>query len=240
MIRKKYGVRLRERRTKAEIQAERERMGMKANSNSTNTTASTSQNLGKRAADSSAPGGVGAGGVGPGGVGAGGVGVAGGWTTANTPPSHEHGREDKRRRIDSNGSREPSPTMHPPAVSKSPPGRKDTSVPEMGGGGLVRAVAHEDPALPPPSAPDRRSPSASRPAETSQQSPTRSDIHMPPPPGVASTDDRVAPQSSVTGPGSLNKPLGPGVNSGSSDDDGDDEGIPATLPAPVRQSLNPL
>ena len=132
LIRKKYGVRLRERRTKAEIQAEKERMGIggKGPKRSHDTA-----NQGQYSTPSKGPG------RGP-----------GGFVTINFPASpagSAAAHESKRRRLDSNGG--PSAPAGPAAMEPPP---KRVAVAEMGGlGSSAATAALQDPTLPPDPSP---------------------------------------------------------------------------------------
>lgn len=136
MIRKKYGVRLRERRTKAEIQAEKERLGIKRAERekaraAMGTATPTSSSVVQAEPTPSRPAGH-------------------GWTAANTPRAsniwEEH--DAKRRRLDGTGEYQAG---HQLAADETPT-RKTLSVAEMGGGlsGSSATAATRDPTLPPP------------------------------------------------------------------------------------------
>ncbi|KAK1825683.1 hypothetical protein QBC39DRAFT_270563 [Podospora conica] len=156
MIRKKYGVRLRERRTKAEIQAERERLGIKRQeremersfiSGSPAELASAAPKPKQPAAPRSS--------------------VGSGWTAANTPRAdsiwQEH--EAKRRRLDNTGEYRASPN----GVDQTTPSRKLISATELGGGlaGSSATAELHDPTMPP------------QPAKAYEQSGARVQIHEP-------------------------------------------------------------
>lgn len=168
IIRKKYGVRLRERRTKAEIQAERERMGL-ADAPAPQTTPST-QNFkqyshtevavpayGNQQANASA------------------------WTAANksggqADTSSEASHGNKRRRIDDGEAGRDYQTPYPPSGPT-------TKVSDMAGGltASVADAAMQDPTLP---SPQRTATSSgivpsSQPALTYQQSGARVEVHLP-------------------------------------------------------------
>ncbi|KAK5657773.1 hypothetical protein OQA88_2846 [Cercophora sp. LCS_1] len=134
MIRKKYGVRLRERRTKAEIQAEKERLGIKRAERAERERAkaalsATSANASPAPQTDSQP-------VRP-------VGNSG-WTAANTPRANNVWEEHdaKRRRMDAEGGYHTSYRQ-----TEDTPTRKTLSVTEMGGGlsGSAATAATQDP-----------------------------------------------------------------------------------------------
>jgi len=236
MIRKKYGVRLRERRTKAEIQAEKERLGIKRLERAERERA--------RAAIITSGGVIGSSplvnmepSVRP-------VGSSG-WVAANTPrPSgvgvwEEH--DAKRRRMDEAGG------FHTPYKhgADETPTRKVLSVDQMGGGlsAATATAAVHDPTGPPPSQPPNvsgESGSGSRaqepqaPIDLTSASPTSSgtpngEVHQEI--AVAQPSQPAATQPSVTQPIAADD---------SSDDDEDDEDIPSTRqPQIQRQSLTP-
>ncbi|KAL2259334.1 hypothetical protein VTK26DRAFT_7040 [Humicola hyalothermophila] len=234
MIRKKFGVRLRERRTKAEIMAERERLGLKRveKEKTRNPTANQQHNLSPTAnADATQPRSTG----------------GSGWTAANTPRGansvwDEH--DAKRRRTDGSGNYQ-TPYK---SLANDTPSRKTLSVSEMGGGlsGTSATAATHDPTLPPPSQPTR----------VYEQSSARVEIHEPakPNPPVADTSfvkpevrsgaatpTTEDPGSSVNGrrhPQSATPeaPVAAVEPSDSSSDD-DEEDIPSTLPAHRRRSV---
>ncbi|KXX83394.1 hypothetical protein MMYC01_200169 [Madurella mycetomatis] len=231
MIRKKYGVRLRERRTKAEIQAERERMGIKRAEKERARASIGAQQRIESPATTADPNPRPVGGS--------------GWTAANTPRASSSAWEEhdaKRRRIDdSGGYQTPYKSM-----ADETPMRKTLSVSEMGGGpsgSSATAVTH-DTALPPPSQPSR----------VYEQSSAWVEVHDPPKtdqPGRAPTVKPESRSQSATPTGS-----DAGAANGRSlderhagekrgrvtiDDDssssGDDEDIPSALPTHVRKSL---
>jgi len=138
MIRKKYGVRLRERRTKAEIAAERERLGIKRQerelersfmSGSVMDPASSAARPKQPAAPKPSAG--------------------SGWTAANTPRADSIWQEHdaKRRRLDNTGE------YHAPSngVDQTTPSRKLLSATELGGGlaGSSATAELHDPTMPP-------------------------------------------------------------------------------------------
>ena len=135
MIRKKYGVRLRERRTKAEIQAEKERLGIKRAERekaraAMGTATPTSSSVVQPEPTPSRPAGH-------------------GWTAANTPRANNIWEEHdaKRRRLDGTGEYQ---VGHQLAADETPT-RKTLSVAEIGGGlsGSSGTAATRDPTLPP-------------------------------------------------------------------------------------------
>ena len=246
MIRKKYGVRLRERRRKAEIQAERDRMGVGPKATPTATPSTVPA---RRSLDTSnrtpTP-----------------VKSSSGWTAANGPQPSESANDDqqqnnKRRRLNEgeNGAADPYQTPHTPAASQPPPQR--LAVTEIGGGlGQSPATAaHRDPTLPqpPPS-----STNASAPSSVSQQAGARVEIHLPRgsslgearrtsntnsnPQASQSTYATPASRASSSGATDTKAPAADGDDDDEDDDDTSDDGdedIPAKLPANVRQSLTP-
>jgi hypothetical protein len=225
MIRKKYGVRLRERRTKAEIQAERERMGLQKLEKEREKVARASAAAQPHGVNASAhvdavsrPSG------------------GNGWTAANTPRANavweEH--DTKRRRMDEGGGYH---TAYK-AVADDTPTRKPLSVSEMGSGlsGAAATAAMHDPTLPP----------SSQPTRVYEQSGARVEIHEPSKAADKPTTTAGAASGSATPNGhsrhpsadrrgSSEKPLVVIDDESSSDDD--DEDIPSTLPAHVRKSL---
>ncbi|KAK4223757.1 hypothetical protein QBC38DRAFT_372431 [Podospora fimiseda] len=107
MIRKKYGVRLRERRTKAEIAAERERLGLKK-AEKENALAAAKEAL------ASAPQ------------------TGRGWVAANTNTPQDEGHDAKRRRLADGGSGNVTPFRRLPEEEEDTPTRKISG---SGGGG---------------------------------------------------------------------------------------------------------
>ncbi|KAK4234638.1 hypothetical protein C8A03DRAFT_18503 [Achaetomium macrosporum] len=207
MIRKKYGVRLRERRTKAEIMAERERMGLKRAEKEKARAMAQAQKNGMnpspRAEATSRPAGGGS-----------------GWTAANTPRANtawdEH--DAKRRRVGDAGDYQTpyksqageTPTRKTHSVSEVTsdfPASQPTKVYEQSG---VRVEIHE--------------PSAGR-----HQSDTR-----PATPASGVPNGHSGRPSGAQEQGSSEKqPVVVDDSSSSSDD----EDIPSTLPTHVRKSL---
>lgn len=223
MIRKKYGVRLRERRTKAEIQAERERMGIKrAEKEKTKaSTPVTTQDPATRPAGVS------------------------GWTAANAPRAssvwEEH--DAKRRRVDESGSYQ-SPYTY---AADETPTRKPLSVSEIGSGlsGAAATAETHDPTLPPPSQPTRVYEQSGARVEIHEPTKTVKPVSA----AAAQTGEsrsRSVPttgsDAGASGHGHRDEghererehPVVVDDNSSSSDDDAD---IPSTLPTQVRKSL---
>ncbi|KAK3294615.1 uncharacterized protein B0H64DRAFT_443678 [Chaetomium fimeti] len=233
MIRKKYGVRLRERRTKAEILAERERLGLKkaekekerekartpAGVQTHSTIPSINTDLASRAAGGS------------------------GWTAANTPRTSatwdEHSAK-RQRTNEGGGYQTPYKTL-----ADETPTRKTLSASLLGGGGPAgsSAVAATH---------DPTAPQGSRPAAVYEQAGARVEIHEPSktsnPPGAhdpsSTGSESATPNGSEPGTNGhgrgFNMPAGtqPVVidDDSSSDDDGDED-IPSTLPTHVRKGL---
>lgn len=241
MIRKKYGVRLRERRTKAEITAERERLGIKRAERAKASAAAAAAAAAKRR--NSTPSSNAEAAPRPAG--------GSGWTAANTTRANavwdEHGA--KRRRVDeAGGYQTPYQTPYGPVADETA-ALRTLSVSEIGGGlsGASATAATHDPTLPP----------LSQPARVYEQSGARVEIHEP----VRADDGRPADAPAVKSePGSETAtPAGSydGRSRGSSagahalsgqqqpvvaadDDDNsssDDEDIPSTLPAHVKKTL---
>ena len=212
MIRKKYGVRLRERRTKAEIQAERERLGLKRAEKEKATSAAARADGAPRPAAPS------------------------GWTAANTPRANP-GWEDhdaKRRRTDETGGYQtPYKTL-----AHETPTRKTLSVSEIGGGlaGSSATAATYDPTLPPPSQPSRvyeQSGARVEVHEPAHPADAKSRSESATPTG----SDASGANGHGPRPGAdLRQPVViDDDDDGSSDDD--EEDIPSTLPSHVRKSL---
>lgn len=243
MIRKKYGVRLRERRTKAEIQAERERLGLrraeKDKERATATTSASAEAQPQLYHSSSLPSASAA--SRPAGA------TGSGWTAANTPKANatwgEHNA--KRQRTDEAGGYQ---TPYKPVEAETTPTRKTLSVAEMRGGlsGSAATAAVHDPTLPPP---------PSQPTKVYQQSGAHVKIYEPSsqvpatqPPGdrteaasgsatpVDSGPNGHSRRTSLQDRGSLDQPVVLDDDSSSGDED---EDIPSTLPAHVRKSLAP-
>ncbi|KAM7200080.1 hypothetical protein V8F20_005501 [Naviculisporaceae sp. PSN 640] len=226
MIRKKYGVRLRERRTKAEIAAERERLGLKRAEREKAKAILAKQQLAANAQAAAAGATSGASGT--------------GWTAANTPRAAQDIWDDhdaKRRRLDGNGGYE-TPQK---SSGDETPSRKTLTVSEMGGGltGTPATAETRDPTLPPQSAQAQRAgPMEVIDLDSQSQSPSNGVQQAE---TAASNSNNASRRTSIQE--SSTSPL-PGqtiqpademfVDSDSSDDDQD---IPSTLPANVRSSL---
>ncbi|KAB5572757.1 hypothetical protein GE09DRAFT_683610 [Coniochaeta sp. 2T2.1] len=251
MIRKRYGVRLRERRTRAEILAEKERMGVRgraarAGSGSPAPTQQQQHQHQQQTPTSSA------------------------WTAANRMVSVDLTADDstasrKRRRMDEGGG----------YISPYPPMQTGptTRVSEMAGGLTASSAtgAIHDPTLPP----------SSTPARTFQQAGARVEIHLPSKPSPSKPSSAAASMSGApNGNESRDDSRTPDImdvdnsaaqlqeentkadrgqeqeqeeSDNESDngnenevisleddsDDDDDEDIPSSLPPNVRQSLNP-
>lgn len=221
MIRKKYGVRLRQRRTKAEIQAEEERMGLeklkkqqkaeKAAQKSTTTAAPASSSMGAVPPRPS--------------------GSSSGWVAANAPRANavweEH--EAKRRRMDASGT-------------YSTPTKSTLSVSEMGGGlaGVAATAETHDPTRPPPPASRYQTGNSNSHSEEDDEDDEEEDQSGSESPSTANDEMDVDQQQPVSSrPVQQNKLIN-NHNSNDDDDDSDssdDEDIPSTLPAHVRQTL---
>jgi len=233
MIRKKYGVRLRERRTKAEIQAEKERLGIKRAERAEREKARAS--MGATVGVISSPAVNLEPSVRP-------VGASG-WVAANTPRAtnvwEEH--DAKRRRNDEAGG------YHASYHAEDTPTRKVLSVDQIGGGlsGSATNAATHDPTLPPSSRPPPSQPALSLPTKVYEEAGARAQIHEPTkPPATAS--EQPSPISSGTPNGDSQQesmalqpsgthPIKLDDSSGSSDD----EDIPPTLPPQIRQRSLP-
>lgn len=233
MIRKKYGVRLRERRTKAEIAAERERLGLKRAEREKAKAILAKQQLAANASAQAAAAAAG--------------GSGSGWTAANTPRSAQDIGDDhdaKRRRLDGPGGGYQSPYK---LAAEETPTRKTLSVSELGGGlsGTSATAETQDPTRPPQSAQPpsehQRQAGAVEMVTLDSQPQSPDNVHSQAD-TAASNSDNASRRTSLQG--SSTSPL-PGhttqsaaddmdVDSGSSDDDQD---IPSTLPASVRSSL---
>lgn len=233
MIRKKYGVRLRERRTKAEIYAERERLGLKkaekererekargpAGTQPQIPSPLVNTDLGSRTT------------------------VGSGWTAANTPrTSSWEGPGAKRQRTDENGGYQTPYT----SLANETPTRKTVSASLLGGGsaGPSSIATPQD-----PTAPQR-----SRPATVYEQAGARVENHEPSkasnpsggPDASSAASESTTPNDSESDANGHGPSRGFHVPAGnepvvidddsSSDDDGDED-IPSTLPTHVRKSL---
>jgi len=237
MIRKKYGVRLRERRTKAEIAAERERMGLKRAEREKAKIAAANQ---QHHSSSPAPGAPAAPGTGSPGTVATAAGASG-WTAANTPRAQNiwDDHDAKRRRLDGSGGYQ-TPYK---SLGDETPTRKTLSVTELGGGltGSPATAAAHDPTLPPQSA---------QPAHEQQQQPAPMELRAenasasPTPSGNpveqarSTTDDasrRTSVEAAIAPPPPISQP--PAAMDIDSDSSDDDQDIPSALPPNVRSSL---
>lgn len=168
MIRKKYGVRLRERRTKAEIQAERERMGLKGSGGTPRASVPARRSYGEAelsAASTPTPAAK----------------ASAGWTVANNPilSSNGGGHDEKRRRLDDGFDKGDTPSRpRTPAVETASP--RTTTLKE------VPSHASSNETLPPLSSlathgqttsdADTRLPAINPPAATATISPPRNVI----------------------------------------------------------------
>ena len=259
MIRKKYGVRLRERRSKAEIQAERDRMGLDSPASDPAGPVGAGSPRSSSRAGSARPRppehSAGNDQVGPSLPRPPKHPAGGGWTAANVPVENGHGRrakrvklEDGRPKVDARGGADGDSAIH-----------NLISVSDMDGGllGSNATAATADPSR-------QSTSSASPPLSTQAGISSRARIQIYEPEGVPKHPSVVAgnaarapavpsaPSAGVEapralkGPGSEGRPIsisgtdaeleGPeGPNSESSSDD--DEDIPARLPAAVLQSL---
>jgi hypothetical protein len=222
MIRKKYGVRLRERRTKAEIMAERERLGIqKAErervkrgpaSAAYSSSPSTSVDPTSRPA------------------------LGSGWTAANTPRANAAWEEHdaKRRRMDDGGNYQTPYKV----VADGTPSRKPLPVSEIGGGlsGSAATAAMHDPTMPP----------GSQPTKVYEQAGVRVQIHEPHRPANGpATAGTLSGSATPSGEDFGRRPSTEArasteqqpvvIDDDSSDDE--DEDIPSTLPTHVRKSL---
>lgn len=231
MIRKKYGVRLRERRTKTEIQAERDRMGLGPKGQATPTPSTVPA---RRSLDTSnrtpTP-----------------VRASSGWTAANGPaatasasasaPEAANGdqQNNKRRRLDEGESGVASSSQRPHTPTTSEPPAKRLAVADIAGGlgESPATVAHRDPTLPHSSSaqPQSSARTEGNPPGNSSLAPGR----RPSNPQSHSTYATPASRASSTG---ATEAKAIAVDEESSDDD-DDADIPAKLPAHVRHSLTP-
>jgi hypothetical protein len=242
MIRKRYGVRLRERRTRAEIQAERERMGRAALEPEHGTQSPIPQQQ-----PTTTP--------------------ASAWTAANrvvpTAMADESNPTHKRRRVDEDSGYDASYPQQQIGLT--------TRVSEMAGGlgASVATAATHDPTLPPASTPSRTYQQAGARVEIhipSKSSPTKPLSAAPSASGrlngSASRDDSQTPDGMEVDhdPSPSAQLRGQHRDIGARDikadvdgddvgpesdiihieddsDDDDDEDIPASLPPSVRQSL---
>lgn len=219
MIRKKYGVRLRERRTKAEIQAEKERLGIKraerAEREKARAAMGTVTNVG---GVSSSPAVKLEANVRPAG--------SSGWVAANTPRAstvwEEH--DAKRRRMDEAGGYQ---TPYKSGADDTPT-RKALTVEQIGGGFSATATAAtHDPTLPPPQ-PNSTSEEAQAATQTlANGTPDRPNSASS---GTPAGDSRQRPTAPLRA-----EPINIDDSSGSSDDDD----IPPTLPPHAARGLTP-
>ncbi|KAL2189910.1 hypothetical protein L209DRAFT_740587 [Thermothelomyces heterothallicus CBS 203.75] len=240
MIRKKFGVRLRERRTKAEILAERERLGLEKAEKEKERELARAAARGAQQPHTSSPSPNA-----PNTDSASRPAGSSGWTAANTPRANaawdEH--DAKRRRTDDGGGYQ-SPYK---SLADETPTRKTQS------GSLAAGGSSSAPA----SAQDPTAPAASQPTRVYEQSGARVEIHEPsetdkptngpsaagqaPESATPNGSDRAAfngrdAGSTTRAPSSENQPVVIDDVS-SSDDDDDEEDIPSTLPTHVRKSL---
>lgn len=234
MIRKKYGVRLRQRRTKAEIQAEEERMGLEKLRRKQKAEKAAEKAANKAAALQAAASGSGAGSAGaapprPAGS---------GWVAANAPRANtvweEH--EAKRRRMDTTGS-------------YTTPTKSTLSVSEIGGGlaGVAATAETEDPTRPPPvlnyQAVNSNGNSNDQSEEEEEDDEEDESGSGSGSPETADDDGMDIDQTSRPAPVQHNQNSNHTSQSHNNDDDdddsdsSDDEDIPSTLPAHVRQTL---
>ncbi|KAJ9138336.1 Zinc finger, C2H2 [Pleurostoma richardsiae] len=245
LIRKKYGVRLRQRRTRAEIEAERQRMSSGGKdgrakapappaSRQSPATPHPLHSLQQPATSTSING-----------------------NTAGLVRTAEEalGHDAKRQRVSDDGAKVATANG---ASAQDTPSRKSASIAEMGNGlaSAPATTATRDPTLPPPSA----QPPASQPAMTYHQSGARVEIHEPAAAnlspkliataegalraatsrdGSATSAAPVASRSSSFGGGTLAEPISLDGNETTDVDSSDDEDIPPTLPLSVRKSLPP-
>ncbi|CCC05002.1 hypothetical protein SMACR_07325 [Sordaria macrospora] len=212
MIRKKYGVRLRQRRTKAEIQAEEERMGLEK--------LKKRQKAEKAAAQqAAAPASASTGAAPPRPTGS-------GWVAANAPRANAVWEEHKakRRRMDASGTYQ-TPT------------KSTLSVSEIGGGlaGAAATAEVHDPTRPPPAL---NYLSANSNGQSDEEDEDESGSGS----GSPSTANDEMDIDRQLGSEPASRPVQTNYNSNHNDDDddsdsSDDEDIPSTLPAHVRQTL---
>ncbi len=218
MIRKKYGVRLRERRTKAEIAAEKERLGIaKMERERTRGLTSLADATPNESTPSAAV-------------------SRSGWTAANTTSVHSsplsQENDHKRRRLDESGASVAEPH---PARSAEEPARKLVPVSETGSGGLSGSpatAATRDPTLPPSNQFSRSHEPVS----------AYGDAHRPPA-SELSPSQRHSQSNGTSAPNPVMERKSPGSIEVRNDDDDDSdsemEDIPAQLPAHIKQTLTP-
>ncbi|KAM7217079.1 hypothetical protein V8F06_007594 [Rhypophila decipiens] len=231
MIRKKYGVRLRERRTKAEIAAERERLGLKKAEREKAKAIIAKQQLAAAAnASSQLPPAAG----------------STGWTAANTTQAAQGIWDDhdaKRRRLDGTGGYQ----AHSNSLGDDTPTPKILSVSQLGAGlsGTPATAELQDPTRPPQSAQqagEQRQQTAPEIVTLDSESPSPNSGENPAERAVSISDDasrRASLQQSTTvspRPAETTQP-GANVMDVDSDSSDDDEDIPSTLPAHVRSTL---
>lgn len=207
MIRKKYGVRLRQRRTKAEIQAEEERMGLE--------NLKKKQKAAAQQAPASASASTSAGSAPPRPAGS-------GWVAANAPRANavweEH--EAKRRRMDASGTYQ-TPT------------KSTLSVSEIGGGlaGVAATAETHDPTRPPPASGYQTANSSGQSEEEDEDESgsgsANDEMDVDEQPGSGPTSRPVQ----------NNNTNNHNDDDDEDSDSSDDEDIPSTLPAHVRQTL---
>ncbi|KAK3938797.1 hypothetical protein QBC46DRAFT_264623 [Diplogelasinospora grovesii] len=238
MIRKKYGVRLRERRTKAEIQAERERLGLKR-AEREKARGGVDDHDSSPAASRATPGRP--------------AGSGSGWTAANLSsagrtPSVWEAHDAKRRRLEgSEGSRGVEHIRSGDGLDETPT-RKTLSVLQMGGGlsGSPATAATQDPTRPAPPPRPRSAPLSSGTSPPPSIETLRKGLGNKPGGGEASpTPSSARDREDVSmedaprhGTGTTDKPSPLSVDSDDGSDDDDDDDIPSTLPPHVRQSLS--
>lgn len=215
MIRKKYGVRLRQRRTKAEIQAEEARIGLEKLRKKQKAAA---QQAAASAASASVSASASIGTAPPRPAGS-------GWVAANAPRANavweEH--EAKRRRMDASGTYQ-TPT------------KSTLSVSEIGGGlaGVAATAETHDPTRPSPIS-GHQTASSNGQSEDEEDSGSGS--------GRSSTANDEMDVDEQPGSGLASRSLQNNHKGNHNDDDdddsdsSDDEDIPSTLPAHVRQTL---
>ncbi|AEO55085.1 hypothetical protein MYCTH_2298511 [Thermothelomyces thermophilus ATCC 42464] len=237
MIRKKFGVRLRERRTKAEILAERERLGLKKAEKEKERELARAAASGAQQPHTSSPS--------PNADSASRPAGSSGWTAANTPRANaawdEH--DAKRRRTDDGGGYQ---SPYKSLADETPTRKTQSGSLAAGGSSSAPASAQNSTAL-----------AASQPTRVYEQSGARVEIHEPsktdkptngpsaagqaPESTTPNGSDRAASNGRDAGsittraPSSENQPVV--IDDVSSSDDDDDEDIPSTLPTHVRKSL---
>lgn len=228
MIRKKYGVRLRERRTKAEIAAERERLGLKRAEREKAKAILAKQQLAANAQAATATASSGASGS--------------GWTAANTPRAAQDIWDDhdaKRRRLDGTGGYD-TPQK---STGDETPSRKTLTVSEMGGGlsGTPATAETQDPTLPPQSAQQPRAgPAEMMDLDSQPHSPSNGEHQAE---RTKSNSNNASRRTSLQGssasplPGHTAQQAVDDMDADSDSSDDDDQDIPSTLPANVRSSL---